>query len=345
MREATQEEISNWDALILANPGGGQILQTNTWGNFKSQQGWKPRRYIHKTSAGEMAAQYLERQIPGLGSIWYSSRGPGVAEQAQFLEIVGQMNTTPAFLVKFDPEILEDKADTSAFLQAGLLRSKEDIQLNRATIIVDLKPAEDEIIASFKQKARYNVRLAERKGVTIEAVPPSDSNLDAMFKLYREMMHRTGFFMRPADYFKGYWKAQAEAGQGQLFLARHEGDLLAGAFVTYLGSRAWYKDGGSIRTKRELMAPYLMQWEIMRWLKAKGVNSYDLVAVPPKEELTPKHYMYGLYQFKSGFNSEITQYIGTWDLPLQASKYQLWAGGGERLYRKYLAKVRKELLY
>ena len=64
-----------------------------------------------------------------------------------------------------------------------------------------------------------------------------------------------------------------------------------------------------------MMAPHLLQWEVMRWLRARGVEAYDLVAVPPAAELNPAHPLFGLYRFKSGFSERITEYVGTWDLP------------------------------
>lgn len=343
MRPATAAEIERWDELVLANPDGGQILQTKAWGDFKGQSGWQPRRYIYDLGERQVAIQFLSRSIPLLGELWYSSRGPGVTKLGDFAQLVKQTQAE-AFAIMFDPEVVEEEASPSYLASHGL-RLGSDVQLNRATIIVDLKPGEDELLAGFKQKTRYNLRLAERKGVTVEPVAATAENCRQMFELYRSMMGRTGFFLRSLEYFSGYWQAQAQAGQGQLFFARYQDQLLAGAFVTYLGQKAWYKDGGSVRERRELMAPYLLQWEVMRWLKAKGIEQYDLVAVPTKAELSPQHYMYGLYQFKSGFSAEITQYIGTWDLPLKQLKYRLWKPLGERVYRKYLAKVRKELLY
>jgi serine/alanine adding enzyme len=121
--------------------------------------------------------------------------------------------------------------------------------------------------------------------------------------------------------------------------------LLAGAFVIYMGDKAWYKDGGSFTVKRELMAPYSLQWEIMRWLKARGVASYDLVAVPPADQLNDKHPFWGLYRFKSGFNSEITEFIGAWDFPLRSWQYRLWRSGGERLAFELVKAWQHDLLY
>jgi lipid II:glycine glycyltransferase (peptidoglycan interpeptide bridge formation enzyme) len=151
--------------------------------------------------------------------------------------------------------------------------------------------------------------------------------------------------MRQREYFLGYWQEQIKTGQAQLFFAKYEGVVVAAAFVTYLGHNSWYKDGGSSREQSKLMAPYLLQWEIMRWLKAKGVTKYDLVGIPPLDQLNESHAFYGLYHFKSGFAGTEMQFIGTYDLPLSAWKYQIWRHLGERLTLAYYAKFKKELWY
>ncbi len=78
------------------------------------------------------------------------------------------------------------------------------------------------------------------------------------------------------------------------------------------------------------MAPHLLQWEVMRWLRARGVQTYDLVATPPASQLDDSHPLFGLYRFKSGFSEHITEFVGTWDLPLRPRAYALWERWGER---------------
>ena len=93
------------------------------------------------------------------------------------------------------------------------------------------------------------------------------------------------------------------------------------------------------------MAPHLLQWEVMRWLRARGVESYDLVAVPPRAELDPRHKLYGLYRFKSGFSDRITEFVGTWDLPVQRRRFAAWNAIAERAAHQWAYRVRHDLLY
>ena len=205
--------------------------------------------------------------------------------------------------------------------------------------------SEDEIINSFKQKTRYNIRLAERKGVKIELRDMDDDGVDLMYSLMQATQKRAGFFLRQKDYFANYWKALANAGMGQLIVATHEGDVLGGVFVTIFGEKAYYKDGGSFETKRNLMAPYLLQWEAIKWAKSKGALSYDMVAVPPKSELeNENHLQHGLYLFKRGFNEEVTEFVGCWDLPINQNKFRIWKGQ-ESNFLKLYAKMKKNLFW
>lgn len=131
-----------------------------------------------------------------------------------------------------------------------------------------------------------------------------------------------------------------------MFQAKYEGKVLAGAYVTFVGKKALYKDGGSIRENQEVQAPYALQFEIMRWLREKGIEEYDLHGVPPKSQIdNPDHPLAGLARFKTGFNQEITEYIGTFDLVMNQSAYRVWRRIGERLAMTYEIRTKKRLFY
>jgi lipid II:glycine glycyltransferase (peptidoglycan interpeptide bridge formation enzyme) len=353
MHEATVKEISKWNQLIVQNPDGGEALQTREWGEFKGRHGWKPRYFIYELGKTTVAVMFLTRFVMGFGELWYCPKGPGVANVEQFLKLAQVTKSTlndwpnPPFLVKFDPEIIED-ADTKKKLNApltGLKKAALDVHISRATIKVDLKPSLDDIIAKFKSKTRYNVRLSERKGVKVESVEPTKQNFDIMYDLITKTQQRAGFIVRSKSYCIEYWRAQIKADCAQLFFASNNDVVLAGAFVTKIGDKAWYKDGGSRRDHNELMAPYLLQWEIMKSLKANGVVVYDFVGIPPRERRVPEDPMYGLFKFKQGFGGRVEQFIGAWDLPINDVKYKIWTSVGERALLKYYNKVKNALWY
>jgi lipid II:glycine glycyltransferase (peptidoglycan interpeptide bridge formation enzyme) len=294
-----------------------------------------------------IAVLELRHSVPGLGVLGYVPKGPGVNDVAALPEVLEGLHATAgsAFAIKVEPDLEDSDAVTSALRGMGLEKSRHDVQISRATIIVDLRPDEDAMLASFKPKCRYNIRLAQRRGVTIEPVPLDSASIDTMYSLMASTRDRAGFTLRSKEYFSGYWRLHEAAGEGQLFLASLDGEVLAGVFATYIGRKAWYKDGGSTKEHAAVMAPHLLQWEVMRWLKSRGIEAYDLVAVPPAGELTPSHPLYGLYRFKSGFSDRITEYVGTWDLPIRRARYAAWNRVAERAAHQWSYRVRHDLLY
>ncbi len=346
MRPATDEELAKWDELIAANPDGGNALQTLAWGEFKSRWGWQPRRYVYELESGLVAAQWLVRSAVGQGDLWYCPKGPGVTSAADYAEVVKrtrEANLSGVF-ARFESEVLDDDADKTQLGQFGLVRANRDPG-SKSTIFIDLSQGEEALSASFNQSARRNIRKAQNGGVTVEAVEATDENLDTMFELMKATEARAKYGLRPKAYFLDYWKSQSAAGQAQLFLAKHEGEVLAGIFATYIGKRAWYKDGGSFDKKRELNASYLIQWEVMKWLMSKGVTKYDMVGTPNRDQVGQGDSRDGLYTFKSKFNPDITEFVGCWDLPLNEGKYKLWRKIGERVAAKLASRRPEKFLY
>ena len=346
MRAATPAEVRSWDALVAANPDGGQYLQTRAWGEVKSRWGWQPHHMVHDGADSEIAVLFLGRRFPGLGDLWYAPKGPGATSSASLLEIVPwQPAPRGAFAVKIEPEVTSGGDVVADLSGAGLVKSPGEIQSSRATIIVDLRPDEDRLLASFKPKTRYNIRLAARSGVIVVDAAPDSVHSNVLYRLLVQTNRRNGIETRRRDYFFDAWSTLAASDHGRCFFAVLHGEVLAGAFVTHLAGRGWYKDGGSTRRHHQLMAPYILQWEIMRWLRGRGVTSYDLVAVPRPSEMTPEHPFAGLQRFKSGFNQHVTEYVGAWDWPVKPLGLRAWNAGGERLARQWSARIYRDFYY
>lgn len=344
MKPASSDEIERWDQLVAANPDRGNVLQVRAFGQTKARHGWRDRYF----NFGGAAVLVIERQIPGLGALWYVPKGPGVSELLglrAFADELRRLDHQP-FMVKIDPEILAGNIQPQDLIKTGYARAPRDLQYNTSTVIVDLEPSEDDISASLKQKTRYNIRLAEKKGVKVSAVPTDQSAIDKMYELYATTTQRAKVYLRSKQYFTDFWTLHAEQGVGQMFFAEYEGQVLAGAFITHLGTKALYKDGGSIRDHSEVQAPYALQWGIISWLKAHGVTEYDLHGTPPAAQIEdPKHPLAGLARFKTGFQPEVTEYIGTWDLHLDARSCAIWNRIGERVAVAYEYRVKKRLFY
>ncbi len=355
IRPASEQEIAQWDSLVVGNPDGGHIYNSFEWGEFKKTASWQPHYLVYEQADFTLYFSLAQKTASFLGNIYYCAKGPGIFSgykpSKTSLDIFKQFCTQlqqylsdidkKAIMVKVEPEILEGSCDLTQF---GLQKSSADLQF-KATILVDLDRSEDELLASFKQKTRYNIRYAERKEVVVEQREMNDAGVDLMYDMMSATQARAGFFLRKKSYFKLYWQILASSGMGQLFVAKHQSDDLAAIYATRFGTAAYYKDGGSFDLKRNLMAPYLLQWRAMQWAREGGATKYDLVAVPPKASLEDaSHPQAGLYQFKRGFNDEVTEFIGCYDLPIMAQKYRIWRSQ-ERQFLKLYSKMTKNLFW
>ncbi len=267
------------------------------------------------------AAQVLLRSLPyGFGTLAYVPRGPVLDYDdpdllAATLEALRDLATDCKVVsLKIEPDVIEPSSLSSRLRRAGL-EPAPPVQM-RSSIWVDLIASEDKMLARQKQKTRYNIRLAAKKGVTVST--DGLEGIDAWYAMYAATSQRDGFTIHSLDYYRQVMTSLGPAGTVNLLLARHEGDLLAGIIVFAFGSKAQYMYGASSDIKRNLMAPYLVQWEGMRWARQQGATVYDLWGIP--DTLEENEDLWGVYRHKRGYGGEIVRYVGAFDLvrsPLQ----------------------------
>lgn len=174
--------------------------------------------------------------------------------------------------------------------------------------------SEDQVFASFNQLWRRNVRRAEKVGVQVRRGTADD--LPAFHTLYVETAKRDGFTPRPLSYFEQMWDAmRAEAPERiELYLAEHEGDLVAATTMTRVGGHAWYSYGASSTHKREVRGSNAVQWQMIRDALGAGAHVYDLRGITDTLAADDPHV--GLLQFKVGTGGEAVEYVGEWTLPV-----------------------------
>ena len=322
---------SDWNHSVLSNPDGGNVFQSSEFALHKQKHGWK----AHFFADGPISTMVLERSAWPLGKLWYIPKGPGVTTLKQlddmFPQIEREAKRRGVFAVKMEPELAYTKATYDHLHSAGLA-PVHAIQPNINTVLIDLKPSLDDILASLNQKGRHAIRRAERDGVTVEKVKANDKNCHVMFQLLKDTASGAGFNIRPYDYYRGFWQTYESAGFGQLFFAYFEGKVVAGAYAMVFGKKSIYKDGASIRKRTAYGASHLLQWHVIQWAKEKGSLVHDLCGAPPKSQVkNPHHPYYGIGLFKTSFNKEITEYVGAFDLIVSPLKYKLWRTILERL--------------
>jgi len=346
LREATADEISNWDTLILANPNGGDILQGTVFASIKKSGHWRPR-YLIYDGQQKIAALFLELKIPSIGTILYCPAGPGVASGEQ-LEAITRANQAyflthqNIFLIKIEPAL---PAETT--MPKQLTKAPHNIQPHASVAcIINFPDTPEELFAFYSTQERNRIRKAQKNGITVRKVETNESNLKKFFELYVTTGERNSFFVRPYSYYRNFWQEFSNAKQGQLFFAEKDGQLLCGGFVIYLDRLGYYKDSGSVRGISLYNAPHLLQWEMQSWLLQKGVRRYEMIGVPPLSRLNDEtHPLYNVGMFKRSFDPNIIDLVGTWDQILRPSAYKRWLSYGQKISNKVARHIWKDNLY
>ncbi|MBI1854996.1 MAG: peptidoglycan bridge formation glycyltransferase FemA/FemB family protein [Chloroflexi bacterium] len=214
----------------------------------------------------------------------------------------------------------------SDLMRRGWKFSPDQIQFKN-TVLIDLSASEEEILARMKQKTRYNVRLAEKKGVAIRVGAQAD--LPMLYRMYAETSVRDGFVIRDEGYYKTVWgmfmKQAAVSNQptAEPIIAEVNGEAVAALFVFYFAGRAYYVYGMSRDAHREKMPTYLLQWEAMQRAKSRGCSVYDLWGAP--DEFDESDSMWGVYRFKEGLGGQVVCTLGAWDYAPNKFWYKMYS--------------------
>ncbi len=303
--------LSEWNQFILQH-SEAHLLQMGKWGELKGGFGWEPVRLILDDGAG---AQILFRRLPFGLTLAYMPKpvfsNSQLAVGKEFWnEVDSVCRKKRAVFLKVEPDMWESDDSSRREPKSGdfaFRLSQHNIQPPR-TIIVDIRGTEDEILARMKQKTRYNIRLAEKKGVTVRAW----DDLDGFHQMLQVTGGRDGFGVHSLEYYRRAYELFHATGTCELLVAEFEGKPLAALMVFAHGRRAWYVYGASNDQERNRMPTYLLQWEAMRWAKAHGCEEYDLWGVPDGDESkleaefeTRHDGLWGVYRFKRGFGGEL----------------------------------------
>ena len=322
--------LQEWKEFISTCPDA-HVLQTSDWGELKSQFGWETCWLIH----GGLGAQILFQQIPFGYQIAYIPRGPvsrssSVIEhpdwdgfQEELDKLCRQRKTV---FLKIELDSWEGENGEGNLPQDFYRPSPHNIQPPR-TILVSLKESEDEILARMKSKTRYNIRLADKKGVTVRQL----DDVEPFYSLLEGTSDRADFGIHTLDYYRKAFELFEESGACKIFLAEYEGTPLASIMVFIRGRRSWYFYGASSNLHRDRMPTYLIQWEAMSWAKSQGSLSYDLWGVPDQdqeileENFTHRHDgLWGVYRFKRGFGGDLKRTLNSQDRVYMPGLYFLY---------------------
>ena len=248
-----------------------------------------------------------------------------------------------AIFLKIDPDVVlgtgvpagEDAREESGgrivmseLTHKGWRLSSDQIQFKN-TVLIDLFVSEDAMLARMKQKTRYNIRLAEKKGVAVRVGMQAD--LSMLYKMYAETSVRDSFVIRDEGYYKKVWTTfmQSSTFKPSNFptceplIAEVNGEAVSAIFVFYFAGRAYYVYGMSREVHREKMPNYLLQWEAMKRAKARGCSIYDLWGAP--DEFNENDSMWGVFRFKEGLGGQVVRTLGAWDLAPNPFWYKMYS--------------------
>ena len=356
-----------WNELIskLPNP---HFLQTYEWGQVKAKYGWttyyavwtddgkfhvspnpqSPISNNHVAACLILKKQILDRGFAARLSILYAPKGPLLDWDNIFLrtrvlnDLQAYAKKQGAIFLKIDPDIVlgrgipnsegevienSGQAAREELTRRGWVYSSDQIQF-RNTVLIDLSVTEEEMLARMKPKTRYNIRLSEKKGVSVRVGTTGD--LPKLYKMYAETSVRDGFVIRNENYYMTVWQLFMQ-NQALTFnfqpstiplIAEVDGEPVAAIFLFAFAGRAYYVYGMSRNLHREKMPTYLLQWEAIKRAKASGCNAYDLWGAPKTFDESDS--MWGVYRFKEGLGGEVVRTLGAYDFAPSRFWYKLY---------------------
>ncbi len=292
-------------------------LQSFEWGEFRKLTGVEVVR--------ERGIQVTIHKIP------YTPWTIGYAPKTEMVD--GKMTETlrkvareyKCIFIKLEPrveksKILNHKFSNSQMNKWGFVEGRP--LFTKYNFALDVTPSETELLASFKSKTRYNIRVAEKHGVNV-IIDNSDEAFEKYLKLTEETTKRQGFYAHGREYHQKMWKVLHGAGIAHLLVAKYQGKIITTWVLFKYGDTLYYPYGASTREHREVMANNLVMWEAIKLAKRWGLKYLDMWgALGP--EADPNDPWYGFHTFKAGYGARHVEYIGTWDWVAKPTLYKIY---------------------
>jgi lipid II:glycine glycyltransferase (peptidoglycan interpeptide bridge formation enzyme) len=319
-----------WNDFVAASECCN-ITQSYEWGELGK---WRGDVDILRAGVvddeGKLCAAMLilVDRIPVLKQLYfYSPRGPVIDDPnapamtvlLNFVRMEAQRRG--AFMLKVEPSVPDGDDRWTVALRKQGFRTTPYFSHPRHEWVLDLRPEEKEIQRGMKEKWRYNIRLAGRRGVTVRPSEGQD-DFDAFYRLYQTTGERDRFAIHSKEFYQEVLELFGRENHARLFIAEHEGKAIAANITLWLGRWSWYMYGASSNEDRDKMPNHLIQWTAMQWAKSQGCWYYNFRGIP--DVLEEGQELWGVYQFKKGFGGCPLRFIETHDLPYQPLIYQAY---------------------
>ena len=262
----------------------------------------------------------------------YASRGPvcDIHDEDTLMQLTEGVKELAkkykAFVFRMEPDIKTDDEKFREIVTKLGYKIKDDAKdfkdeiQPRFVFRLNIKDkTEEEVLAGFHQKTRYNIRLATKKGVVVKEAGRED--LKAFHDIMVETGKRDDFIIRSLEYFEKMYDELAP-NHMKLLMAYYEDEPISGIIPIMYGNKTWYLYGASSNKHRNLMPNYLLQWEMIKEAIKNKCDIYDFRGV--SGVVDESHPQYGLYRFKKGFGAEFTEFIGEVYLPFRPIWYKFY---------------------
>lgn len=297
----------------------GIFLQDWEWGDFQESLGRKVFRFAFFDNGAVIGAvQLLQQHALGFDYL-FAPYGPVLQDPDLlrfFLKELAVQSPKILFL-RVEPHF----AAASENFNPGAVNLLQSYNLNpHKTLFLDLSKNEQQLLAEMHPKTRYNIKVAQRDGVEIKMHSSAQNLLAPIFETGKRAGIRSfpeSYYLRLVEHF-----SSPESGiKAKVFTAWHGDELLATNIVLFYQQTCTYLFGGSVSHKRNLMAPYLLQWQTIQKAKEEGYKNYDFWGV----EDDKNHAWAGISRFKFGFGGAMKKYSGTFDYPLKPAWYNIYS--------------------
>ncbi|MDD2482814.1 MAG: peptidoglycan bridge formation glycyltransferase FemA/FemB family protein [Candidatus Shapirobacteria bacterium] len=324
-RILTDKDKEKYDSLIV------HPVQTWDWGDFQITQGHTVYRFGVFDDNDKMISAYSVsfHKIPKTKfSIGTSLRGPNIDDFMieKITEIAKKEN---AIFVKFEPNIIHKNIDSfgnetnlNPKPQFNHLKKSPKVAFYPFTYLVDLNKTEDQLLESMHPKTRYNIRVANRYGVEVK-----EQTDDKGFEIYLELLFdttkRQGFYLHSEKYHRDLWKKLKDTGMIHIMLSSYQNQVLSAFMIFNIKDKLFYPYGASLDINRQVMAPTLLMWEVIKLgqkLKCTTFDMWGCLGPHAKEGENG----YGFHRFKQGYGGQLVEYVGTYDLVINPLLYQAY---------------------
>ncbi|MFA6024014.1 MAG: peptidoglycan bridge formation glycyltransferase FemA/FemB family protein [Candidatus Gracilibacteria bacterium] len=305
IRQLQIGDKERFNAMVAAHPYGS-VEQSFEWGELQTRIPGRPAFFVFGVFEGDdlRGGMMVVRQVMGMGKTWlWCPRGPllpaeGSEEAWELLQGAAEA------LARADGDVFLRIEPGYPAERAPFFGGKTSAEhyLPQDSLLLDLSLSEADLLAQMTPKGRYNIKLAEKRGVTVRRGRPEE--VSVFYALLMSTAERDAFFVHEEAFYADFLRVLGD--RAHFYLAFAEGEAVAGMLVTHFGSVATYYYGASGATHREKKAPYLLQWFAMREAKKAELKLYDFLGVAPEGD--ERHVLSGVTQFKTRFGGVRVQY-------------------------------------